>query len=183
MAQHEGVETLFDSNLKDDALLYTTKNGQAQTIANIAPGDTLPLAIAGARDEVKLRIEGAEDFSFDLFLIDSEEGTAEPLVGDVVLKQAANGVRYYIATRSKGDTDVEASVNVPRVTAKDGYITVYAPVDGEVETSAIYTTGGIRMDYAEHITDRHRVQLRPGIYIVKLLAEGRTYTYKLMLSE
>ena len=181
MMEHEGVETLFDSNLKDDALLYTTKEGMAKTIASIAPGDTLPLAVSGARDEVQLSIEGVKDFDFDLFLIDSEEGTVEPLEGDIVLKQAASGVRYYIATRSKDDTEVEGDVNVPRVTAKDGYITVYAPVACEIETSAIYNTGGIRLDFAEHIAESHSVKLLPGIYIVHLLCDGKTYTYKLML--
>lgn len=181
MMEHEGVETLFDSNLKDDALLYTTKDGMAKTIASIAPGDTLPLAVSGARDEVQLSIEGVKDFDFDLFLIDSEEGTVEPLEGDIVLKQAASGVRYYIATRSKDDTEVEGDVNVPRVTAKDGYITVYAPAACEIETSAIYNTGGIRLDYAEHIAESHSVKLLPGIYIVHLLCDGKTYTYKLML--
>lgn len=181
MMEHEGVETLFDSNLKDDALLYTTKDGMAKTIASIAPGDTLPLAVSGARDEVQLSIEGVKDFDFDLFLIDSEEGTVEPLEGDVVLKQDASGVRYYIATRSKDDTEVEGDVNVPRVTAKDGYITVYAPAACEIETSAIYNTGGIRLDFAEHIAESHSVKLLPGIYIVHLLCDGKTYTYKLML--
>ena len=181
MIQHEGVETLFDSNLKDDALLYTTKDGMAKTIASIAPGDTLPLAVSGARDEVQLSIEGVKDFDFDLFLIDSEEGTVTPLEGDVVLKQTASGVRYYIATRNANDTEVEGDVNVPRVTAKDGYITVYAPAACEIETSAIYNTGGIRLDYAEHIAESHSVKLLPGIYIVHLLCDGKTYTYKLML--
>lgn len=177
----DGVETLFDSNLKDDALLYTTKDGMAKTIASIAPGDTLPLAVSGARDEVKLSIEGVKDFDFDLFLIDSEEGTVTPLEGDVVLKQDASGVRYYIATRSANDTEMEGDVNVPRVVSKDGYITVYAPATCEIETSAIYNTGGIRMDFAEHILDSHSVKLYPGVYIVKLLADGRTYSYKLLV--
>ena len=181
MIEHEGVETLFDSNLKDDALLYTTKDGMAKTIASIAPGDTLPLAVSGARDEVQLSIEGVKDFDFDLFLIDSEEGTVTPLEGDVVLKQDASGVRYYIATRSANDTEMEGDVNVPRVVSKDGYITVYAPATCEIETSAIYNTGGIRMDFAEHILDSHSVKLYPGVYIVKLLADGRTYSYKLLV--
>ena len=176
-----GVEALFDQNLRDHPMLYANVAGEAMSLCQIMPGDTIPIGLTGARDEVQLSIEGVKDFDFDLFLIDSEEGTVEPLEGDVVLKQAASGVRYYIATRSKYDTEVEGDVNVPRVTAKDGYITVYAPVACEIETSAIYNTGGIRLDYAEHIAESHSVKLLPGIYIVHLLCDGKTYTYKLML--
>lgn len=176
-----GVEALFDQNLRDHPMLYANVAGEAMSLCQIMPGDTIPIGLTGARDEVKLSIEGVKDFDFDLFLIDSEEGTVTPLEGDVVLKQDASGVRYYIATRSANDTEMEGDVNVPRVVSKDGYITVYAPATCEIETSAIYNTGGIRMDFAEHILDSHSVKLYPGVYIVNLLADGRTYSYKLLV--
>ncbi len=180
--QHDGVETLFDSNLKDDALLYTTRNGQAMTISSVAPGDTVPLIISGAQSELLLHLEGASDFSFPLYLIDSEEGTIEPLDGDMKLRQTTNGVRYYIASPHDQEAE-DMQANMPHVTAGQGKITVYAPVGEEITLSQIYKTDGTCMDEARDISGSHATTLRRGIYIVKLLVGEKTYTYKLLLAD
>lgn len=179
--QHNGVETLFDSNMKNDIILYTTKNGQAQTIANITPGDTLPLITGNVNGEVKLQINGAADFDYPLYIIDSEEGTVLPLDADVVLSQTTNGVRYYIASSVEHQNN-DLQANLPRVTAQHGRITVYAPAGEVISSSQIFTTNGQCVDRASNITTSHTATLQQGIYIVKLQVNGTSYTYKLLLT-
>ncbi|MBQ0046458.1 MAG: T9SS type A sorting domain-containing protein [Prevotellaceae bacterium] len=179
--QHNGVETLFDSNMKNDIILYTTKNGQAQTIANITPGDTLPLITGNVNGEVKLQINGAADFDYPLYIIDSEEGTVLPLDADVILSQTTNGVRYYIASSVEHQNN-DLQANLPRVTAQHGRITVYAPAGEVISSSQIFTTNGQCVDRASNITTSHTATLQQGIYIVKLQVNGTSYTYKLLLT-
>lgn len=174
------AETLFDSNLRDDVFLYTTQDGQAMTIANIAPGDTLPLIISGLRQETKLHIEGAKDFDMPLYIIDSETGSMEPLQDELSLSCTANGARFYV-TSPVDAPEEDMNVRLPRVTAEQNVITIYAPADGEISASRIYNTQGVCMDDAEAISSSYSVTLQSGIYVIELVADGKTYTFKILL--
>ena len=181
VANHGMVETLFDSNLKDDIFLYTTKNGQAQSIANIMPGDTLPLVTAGLVDDVLLHIEGAEVFDCPLYIIDSEEGTIEPLTNDITLNCSTRGVRYYIT--SPKDKKEEMTISAPRVTAGNGRITIYAPANAIIEWAEIHSTNGTLVEKENGIDYSYSATLPSAIYLVRLSVEGHVYTYKLLLTD
>lgn len=181
VAEHDMVETLFDSNLKDDIFLYTTKNGQAQSIANIVPGDTLPLVTAGLVDDVMLHIEGAEYFDCPLYIIDSEEGTIEPLTSDITLNCSTRGVRYYIT--SPGEKEEEMTISAPRVTAGSGRITIYAPANAAIEWAEIHSTNGTLVEKENDIDYSYSAILPSAIYLVRLSVEGHVYTYKLLLTD
>lgn len=181
VAEHDMVETLFDSNLKDDIFLYTTKNGQAQSIANIVPGDTLPLVTAGLVDDVMLHIEGAEYFDCPLYIIDSEEGTIEPLTSDITLNCSTRGVRYYIT--SPGEKEEEMTISAPRVTAGNGRITIYAPANAAIEWAEIHSTNGTLVEKENDIDYSYSAILPSAIYLVRLSVEGHVYTYKLLLTD
>lgn len=181
VAEHDMVETLFDSNLKDDIFLYTTKNGQAQSIANIVSGDTLPLVTAGLVDDVMLHIEGAENFDCPLYIIDSEEGTIEPLTSDITLNCTTRGVRYYIT--SPGEKDEEMTISTPRVTAGNGCITIYAPANAAIEWAEIHSTNGTLVEKENDIDYSYSAILPSAIYLVRLSVEGHVYTYKLLLTD
>lgn len=181
VAEHDMVETLFDSNLKDDIFLYTTKNGQAQSIANIVSGDTLPLVTAGLVDDVMLHIEGAENFDCPLYIIDSEEGTIEPLTSDITLNCTTRGVRYYIT--SPGEKNEEMAISTPRVTAGNGCITIYAPANAAIEWAEIHSTNGTFVEKENDIDYSYSAILPSAIYLVRLSVEGHVYTYKLLLTD
>lgn len=86
-----------------------------------------------------------------------------------------------IATFCKFSNNLYSPISAPRVTAHKGVITIYAPTDGVIDRADIYATNGARVDMAEGIRDEHSVALPSAVYIVRLVVDGCTYTYKILL--
>lgn len=179
--RHGGVETLFDSNLKDDVLLYTTRNGQAMTITDIAPGDTLPLIISGAQTELRLSIRGVETFHTQLYLYDTESGETQPLDSSITLTQRQNGVKYYILAEPTAIEQSHTSSAMPRITTDDHQLTVTLTGDGTIRNIRIYTVGGVMVDQQSDAGSQYSISLPANVYIVDMDVDGKHYTYKIAL--
>ncbi|MBQ0018908.1 MAG: carbohydrate binding domain-containing protein [Bacteroidales bacterium] len=177
-ARHSGVETLFDSNLKDDVLIYTTKGGQAMTIADVAAGDTLPLIISGTQDELHLSLRGAEDFETPLYLYDSETGETLPLMGDIELTQNQNGVKYYILA-DPTSVDDEADTAMPRVVSNGNVLTVTLAGEGNIERIRICRVDGINVTQEVNVGSQFSITLPRNVYIIDMDVDGKHYTVKM----
>lgn len=177
-ARHSGVETLFDSNLKDDVLIYTTKGGQAMTIADVAAGDTLPLIISGTQDELHLSLRGAEDFETPLYLYDSETGETLPLMGDIELTQKQNGVKYYILA-DPTSVDDEADTAMPRVVSNGNVLTVTLAGEGNIERIRICRVDGINVTQEVNVGSQFSITLPRNVYIIDMDVDGKHYTVKM----
>lgn len=183
-SQHttEGAETLFDSNIADEPMVYATVHGQAMTIGSIAPCDTVPVGLTGIASEVQLHITGAADFPMPLCIYDAVTGSTISLDTDTTLTQTSDGVRYYLlAPQQQSADDAHLSVAAPVLTADGCRITVCAPAAAELESIQIYASNGMcRVDKA-NVGTRYAIDLTEGIYIVRLTCAGQPYQYKVAL--
>lgn len=161
-------------------MAYTNLHGEAMSLAQIMPGDTLPVAVSGVQGNIKIVLSGIENFDTKLYLIDAEEGTSEPLVDDVEVEQTENGVRYYIAAEP---TDVEDhEISLPQIKTHEGVLTVKIPAGNELTSVKVFRVDGILMASDTNVSDEYTVKLAPhNVYVVCLLYNGRPLTYKISL--
>ena len=177
----KGAEALFDTNLSDEPMIYSTVKGQAMSIAQILPGDTIPIALMGVRDEVTLKLQGAANFGKPLYIVDAATGEAQSLEDDITLKQSGNGVRYYLATRAL-EKDEEETTSAPLITTKGLHLTAKAPAGMEIEEIHIYAPNGTCVANDEYVGVQYDVTLsQRGIYLIRLVCDGVDYTYKIAL--
>lgn len=175
------VETLFDSNLRDDIFIYTTKYGQAMTITDVAPGDTLPLIISGAEKDIQLHIKGAYSIETPLYIYDTETGEKYPLDEDITLQQSQNGVKYYILADPTAIEQEEVSTVIPHLSVDGNLLTISLSGDGNMNAVRIYTVGGITVAQEYNVGNTFSITLPSKIYIVDVEIEGKRYTYKIAI--
>ena len=183
-SQHktEGAEALFDSNLADEPMVYATVHGQAMTIGSINKGDTIPVGLTGADNDIRLNITGATDFQIPLYIYDAETDTTSPLDGDITLSQSGNGVRYYlISPKQASDSTTEQPLSAPVLKSEGKSVTVTAPAEAELTDLRIVTTGGMNVTNVANAGSEYSTELAEGIYIITLRCNNASYTYKVAI--
>lgn len=180
--QTEGAEALFDSNLADEPMVYATVHGQAMTIGSINEGDTIPVGLTGADNDIRLNITGATDFQIPLYIYDAETDTTSPLDGNLTLSQSGNGVRYYlISPKQSSDYTTEQPLSAPVLKSEGKRVTVTAPADAELTDLRIVTTGGMNVTNVANAGSEYSTELAEGIYIITLRCNNASYTYKVAI--
>ena len=172
-----GAETLFDSNLADEPMVYSVIDGQAMTIGEMKAGQTIPVGISGINGEVTITLSGIDSFESPLHLIDALTGETTPLTSDITLTQEGNGIRYYLAT----DIKEETSVSTPAVQTNGCHLTVKAAANTEIDEIEIYGTNGMSVASATNSGKQYDTDLVAGIYIIRLNCAGQDYQYKIAL--
>ena len=172
-----GAETLFDSNLADEPMVYSVIDGQAMTIGEMKAGQTIPVGISGIDGEVTITLSGIDSFESPLHLIDALTGETTPLTSDITLTQEGNGIRYYLAT----DIKEETSVSTPAVQTNGCHLTVKAAANTEIDEIEIYGTNGMSVASATNSGKQYDTDLVAGIYIIRLNCAGQDYQYKIAL--
>ncbi|MDO5446553.1 MAG: chitobiase/beta-hexosaminidase C-terminal domain-containing protein [Prevotellaceae bacterium] len=174
-----GAETLFDSNLADEPMLYSVIDGQAMTIGEMKSGQTIPVGITGISGEATITLSGIESFKSSLYLIDALTGETEPLTSDITLKQTGNGVRYYLT--SKQAIEEEKIISAPVVLTNRCHLTIKTPADTNIEKIQIFTTGGICVVDEANLGMQYDTDLAADIYIIRLISAEQEYKYKIVM--
>ncbi len=176
-----GLEALFDSNLKMSGypMLYTNIKGEAMSLAQIMPGDTIPVAMSNVKGNVTLRLTGADTFTTPLYIIDAETGETSLLNGDITLTQSENGVRYYIATDPTG-IETETETLLPQIVTKDGVLTIKAN-GNEISSIMIHKVDGSLITRDTQPSEVFTIQLPRNVYLIHLICNGKELTYKIAM--
>lgn len=175
-----GAEALFDTNLSDDPMIYSSVKGEAMSIAAMLPEDTVPIAVSGIKNEVTMKLRGVASFGMPLYLVDASTGESKLLEDDVTLKQQKNGVRYYL-TSNIGKEENGLISSAPVLYADGLNLTVKVPTGKNIDDIHIFNTSGTRVAFAKNAGSQYDVTLAGGIYVVNIVCSGATYTYKITL--
>ena len=177
-----GAETLFDSNLADEPMVYSVIGGQAMTIGEMTVGETIPVGLAGIEGEATITLTGIEEFESPLYLTDALTGDTEPITSDITLHQSGNGVRYYlISPKQASDSTTEQPLSAPVLKSEGKRVTVTAPAETELTDLRIVTTGGMNVTNVANAGSEYSTELAEGIYIITLRCNNASYTYKVAI--
>ncbi len=177
-----GAETLFDSNLANEPMVYSVIDGQAMTIGEMKTGQTIPIGLAGINGEATITISGIDSFESQVCVIDAQTGETTPLTSDIALNQTGDGVRYYIATDiSNGHNNTEPFA-APVVTTDHRCITIKAPAASSLSNINIVTSAGTAVfRHAEQCESVTTEVVTSGVYVISLTCDGKDYSSKIAM--
>lgn len=180
--QVSGIEALFDSNLRQSGypMVYGSVRGEAMSLTTIMPGDTIPVAVSGLRGMTTLKLKGAEEFTTDLYVIDSETGESRLLTSDMELTQETSGVRYYIAAEPT-DIDSEFVALLPQLKVEGNTLKVFPPEGETIESIHIYQVGGALVAAESNISGAYSINLKNDVYLIAIKYNGRALNYKIVI--
>lgn len=178
--QTAGAEALFDSNLSDEPMIYTTMNGQAMSIAQMSKGNVMPIGLSGVKDYVEVHITGVSGCATPLCLMDAVTGQTMSLTSDTTFVQEESGVRYYIVAGPQDEKGLSAS-SMPVITCQDTRVTIDAPADAQLDVVRISDISGNCVASATDAGSQYVALLEKAVYVISLKCGDSEYTYKISL--
>ena len=183
----EDVETLFDSNLSDVPMVFTTAGvaGSSRQMAvsiDVRPSlDVVPFGVtcAASNEQVEVTVNGEGE---RLYVVDAVTGeVTEMYDGKSIAVQPNDYGRYFLTTRSDltaisqamADGGIVVSVRGKQVTVRS---------QEPIESLRIVSTSGQTVYSSQPSTTEAAVQLPlGGIYIIEAEAGGQKRTVKAMV--
>jgi len=175
----EDVETLFDSNLNDVAIVYTVAGSQTVSVDRRNSMTAIPVGVAGSEADETVNVTLSTSDNTEMYILDAATGDITTVDNGGTFEMKANDYgRYYI---SMGETAglKNLSANSIVISVRDKDVTVSAGSD--IDYIAAVDMAGITAYKAADCGTSHTFQLNHGAYIINVKSGDAAKTVKIMV--